>query len=57
MADHDCACGDPNWISHAGWWRCANCLGWLPALDRAEAIAFMRQRIDEGRAHVARERR
>lgn len=52
--DAHCECGRPEFHMHGGWWRCRNCQGWLPYVDRPGALAIMRERIAEGRAALAR---
>jgi hypothetical protein len=56
--DRLCLCDDPEFVKHAGWWICKHCWGGLPWIPTfAEAIEYMRTRIDEGRASVARQLR
>lgn len=53
-SDSLCTCEHPHFISHAGWWRCRNCNGGLPYIPPEDLFPFMRMRIAEGRATVAR---
>lgn len=50
-----CECADPEFVTHKQWLLCKHCGGTCPYVGSpADAIAYMRDRIKEGRALSAR---